>query len=291
MAACNCAAWRGVLLISCIMWVVALYLCSFAVCWSGTWSSWSLMLFLLVSLEIVKCMSSDWMGVLVGGGFGEVHGGCSYHVLLVTDRQPHSEALAFGGSLLLFFIEPHLLSRSALLRSDWVCPSQSTPLGMTGWETLKLGIRTLSWTCLRRPIPQSTGWSGYTRWKTWTTGVSPGPKVPAVSSMPPWAHSIKAPPPLRDPQIMLMVIVESFFYTLVSEFAERDCFAFLKKIIKIKKLGRKKWIFKWYINSLYRIYCMEDDFFPNGLSASYFCSLSKRPNCYDRALIFYKAVK
>uniref|UniRef100_A0A0E9WPY8 Uncharacterized protein n=1 Tax=Anguilla anguilla TaxID=7936 RepID=A0A0E9WPY8_ANGAN len=43
--------------------------------------------------------------------------------------------------------------------------------------------------------------------------------------MPPWAHSIKAPPP-RGPQIMLMVIVESFFYTLVSEFAERDCFAF-----------------------------------------------------------------
>lgn len=41
---------------------------------------------------------------------------------------------------------------------------QSVLLAMTESGTLKLGTKTLSWMCWRRPTPRSTGWSGYTRW-------------------------------------------------------------------------------------------------------------------------------
>lgn len=41
---------------------------------------------------------------------------------------------------------------------------QSVLLATTASGTLKLGTKTLSWTCWRRPTPRSTGWSGYTRW-------------------------------------------------------------------------------------------------------------------------------
>lgn len=41
---------------------------------------------------------------------------------------------------------------------------QSVLLATTESGTLKLGTKTLSWMCWRRPTPRSTGWSGYTRW-------------------------------------------------------------------------------------------------------------------------------